>query len=212
LPGQSPAAITVASLADLVRLMLRRLYNRTLALSEHPLALRWLAVVAFVESSFFPIPPDVMIVPMVIAQRTKAWLIAGVCTISSVLGGMAGYALGYYLFAEIGEPLLEFYGQMDRFHQFRDWFQNYSIWIIAAFGLTPLPYKVATITAGVAMVNFPSFVIASIVSRGIRFYLVAGLLWLFGPPIRTFIEKWLEWVVLGVTVLIVAGFVALTYL
>lgn len=192
--------------------MLRRLYNRTLALSEHPLALRWLAVVAFVESSFFPIPPDVMIVPMVIAQRAKAWLIAGVCTVSSVLGGMAGYALGFFAFATIGMPLLEFYGYADKFAEFSTEFNDYGAWVVFVFGITPFPYKVITIASGVTSLDFLTFMAASLAARGIRFYLVAGLLWLFGPPIRTFIEKWLEWVVLGVTILIVAGFVALTYL
>ena len=192
--------------------MFRRLYDRTITLSEHPHALRWLAVVSFAESSFFPIPPDVMMIPMIIAQRAKAWLIATVCMVASVLGGMAGYALGFFAFAAIGEPLLEFYGYSEKFLEFTGEFNDYGAWIVFVFGITPFPYKVITIASGVTGLDIVTFTAASIAARGIRFYLEAALLWYFGPPVRAFIEKRLEWVVTGVLVLVVAGFIAITYL
>ena len=192
--------------------MFRRLYDRTIALSEHPHAMRWLAVVSFVESSVFPIPPDVMLVPMVIAQRAKAWLIATVCTVASVLGGMAGYALGFFAFAAVGQPILEFYGYAEQFERFTGEFNDYGAWIVFIFGVTPFPYKVITIASGVTQLDVLTFTVASVAARGIRFYLEAALLWYFGPPIRAFIEKRLEWVVMGVVILTLAGFIAVTYL
>ena len=192
--------------------MLRRLYDRTLKLSEHPHAVRWLAGVSFVESSIFPIPPDVMLVPMIIAQRAKAWFIAGVCTIASVLGGIAGYALGFFAFVAIGQPILEFYGYTEKFAEFAAEFNEYGGWIVFVFGITPFPYKVITIASGAVSLNLMIFILASVVSRGLRFYIVAALLWYFGPPVREFVEKRLEWVVLVATLLLVGGFVALRYI
>lgn len=192
--------------------MLRRMYDRTIALSEHPHAVRWLAVVSFVESSIFPIPPDVMLVPMIVAQRARAWFIAGVCTVASVLGGVAGYALGFFAFALIGEPILAFYGYTEKFAEFSREFGEYGGWVVFVFGITPFPYKVITIASGAVSLDLVTFIIASVFSRGIRFYLEAALLWYFGPPVRAFIEKRLEWVVTVVTLLLVGGFVALSYL
>jgi membrane protein YqaA with SNARE-associated domain len=192
--------------------MIRRLYNWTLSLAERPAALWWLAAIAFVESSIFPIPPDALIIPMVLAVRQRAWLIAGVCTVASVLGALAGYSLGFFAFDAIGQPLISFYGYEEQFERFREGFVEWGVWAVAFFGLTPFPFKVITITSGFVHLDVVSFVLASIVSRGIRFFLVAGLLWKFGDPIREFIEKRLEWVVLGACGLIVLGFVALKYL
>ncbi len=192
--------------------MLRRLYDRTMALAAHPRALGWLGLVAFVESSVFPVPPDVMLAPMVLAERRRAWLIAGVCTVASVLGGIAGYAIGYYLFEAIGQTVLDFYGYTDQFARFRDAYNENGVWIVAFFGLTPFPYKVITIASGVAGLDPLAFMIASLASRGLRFYLVAGLLWLFGPPIRDFIERRLGLVVTVFFVALVGGFAVLRYL
>lgn len=192
--------------------MLRRLYDWVMRAAESPQALKWLAAVSFAESSFFPIPPDAMIVPMVLAQPRRAWVIAGVCTIASVIGGFFGYAIGYFLFEAIGRPIVEFYGYQAAFDKFRDEFQHYGLWIILVKGLTPIPYKIVTIASGVAHFDLLVFGLASLATRAARFFLVAALLRFFGPPIRTFIERYLTLVTTAFVLLIVAGFVAITYL
>ena len=168
-----------------------------------------LAVVSFAESSFFPIPPDVMLVPMVLADRAKAWWYATLATVSSVLGGVAGYAIGFYLLEMVGKPLLAFYGKSDGLAAFTQAFSDYGAIILLTKGMTPIPYKVLTISAGVAHMDLATFVGASIVARAMRFFMVAGLLYFFGEPIRTFIEKRLVLVTSVVAVSIVGGFVAL---
>jgi membrane protein YqaA with SNARE-associated domain len=192
--------------------MLRRLYDWVIRMAEHPKALWTLAAVSFAESSFFPIPPDVMLIPMVIAQRAKAWLIAGVCTVASVAGGFLGYAIGYYLFETVGQWLINLYGLQEAAAQFQAQFAEYGLWIILIKGLTPIPYKLVTIASGAAHFDLLTFAAASIVTRGARFYLVATLLYFFGEPIRHFIEKHLTLVTTAALVLIVSGFVAVAYL
>ncbi|MBM3490928.1 MAG: DedA family protein [Alphaproteobacteria bacterium] len=191
--------------------MFRGLYNWTMRLAARPDAVRAMAVVSFSESSFFPIPPDVVLVPLVLAQRAKAFLIAAVCTVSSVLGGLAGYAIGYYLLETVGLWLLQAYGLEEGLAQYRTAYAEWGLWIILIKGLTPIPYKLVTIASGAAQFDLLVFVLASIVTRGARFYLLAALLWRFGEPIRAFIEKWLD--VLGVVfvVALVGGFVAVRY-
>ncbi|MEQ8196040.1 MAG: YqaA family protein [Rhodospirillales bacterium] len=191
--------------------MLKRLYDWTLHLAAHKHAMAALAVVAFVESSIFPIPPDVLIVPMVLAAREKAWRIAIVCTVASVLGGLAGYGIGYFAFESVGKPLLEFYGYAAKFATFQAQYNEWGAWIVAGAGLTPFPYKVITIASGVTNLDLATFSIASLLSRGLRFFLVAGLLWHFGAPIRTFIENNLAKVVTVFFVLLFGGFVVLKY-
>ena len=186
--------------------MLRRLYDRVIELAAHRHAIWWLALVSFVESSVFPIPPDVMIIPMILAAREKAWRIAGVCTIASVIGGLAGYGIGAFLYESVGARIVEFYGYGDRFATFRETFQEYGPWIVAAAGLTPFPYKVITIASGVFALDPLVFIIASVLSRGGRFYIEAALLWKFGPPIRDFIETRLEVLSIVFIVLLFAGF------
>lgn len=192
--------------------MLRRLYDWVIRMSEHPKSLWVLSGVSFAESSFFPIPPDVMLVPMILAQRAKAWLIAGVCTIASVVGGFFGYAIGFFLFETIGKWVIDLYGLQGGFAQFQEQFNKWGLWIILIKGMTPIPYKLITIASGAAHFNLAIFAAASLVTRGLRFYLVATLLYFFGEPIRTFIEKHLTLVTTGAVALIVAGFVAVTYL
>ncbi|MDX1581018.1 MAG: YqaA family protein, partial [Alphaproteobacteria bacterium] len=182
------------------------------ALSAHPHAMFWLAVVAFAESSVFPIPPDVMIIPMILAARQNAWKIAGISTIASVAGGLAGYALGFFLWDVVGQPLIDFYGYAEKFGEFREGFGEYGALAVFVFGLTPFPYKVITLTSGFVQLDLLAFVVASVLSRGLRFYLEAALLWKFGEPIRTFIEKRLELLSLVFAVLLVLGFVAIRYL
>lgn len=191
--------------------MLRRLYDWTMDLSGHRHALTALAVVSFVESSVFPIPPDVLLIPMVLAAREKAWLIATVCTVTSVLGGLAGYGIGLFLFEQIGRPLLEFYGYTDRFGDFQAYYNDWGAWAVFIAGTTPFPYKVITILSGVTALSVPVFMIASVLARGIRFFLVAGLLWYFGEPIRAFIERRLGLLFTLFCILLIGGFVALRY-
>ncbi len=192
--------------------MLKPLYDWTMNLAGHRHALVALAVVAFVESSVFPIPPDVLIIPMVLAARQQAWRIAAVATAASVLGGLAGYAIGALLFESLGQPLLDFYGYQAQFADFQERYREWGAWIVFGAGLTPFPYKVITITSGVMDLNLGVFVVASVLSRGIRFFLVAGLLWHFGPPIRRFIENNLAALTTAFFVLLVGGFVAIRYL
>ncbi len=192
--------------------MLRRLYDWTMDLAGHRHALWVLAAVAFIESSVFPVPPDVLIIPMVLAARGQAWRIAAVATVASVVGGGLGYLIGAALFETLGRPLLEFYGQMASFDEFRRIYDEWGAWIVAGAGFTPFPYKVVTIASGVADLDPVTFMAASAVSRGARFFLVAALLWKFGPPIRFFIEKYLPYLAAAFFILLIGGFVALRYL
>lgn len=192
--------------------MLRRFYDRVIALAEHPQALWWLAMVSFVESSFFPIPPDALLIPMVLAKPERAWIIATVCTIASVAGGFLGYAIGYYFFETWGHSIIEFYGLQDGFARFQQQFNEYGLWVILIKGLTPIPYKLVTIASGAAHFDLVTFGLASLLTRGARFFLVAALLRIFGDPIRHFIEKRLTLVTTGFIVILVGGFVAIAYL
>ncbi len=192
--------------------MLRSWYDWVIRMSEHPKSLWALAGVSFAESSFFPIPPDIMLIPMVIAQRAKAWLLAGVCTIASVVGGFFGYAIGYFFFETLGKWVIDLYGLQGGFADFQQQFNEYGLWIILVKGLTPIPYKLVTIASGAAHFDLLTFGLASLVTRGGRFYLVAGLLYLIGQPARTFVEKHLTLVTTAFAVIIVAGFVAVAYL
>jgi membrane protein YqaA with SNARE-associated domain len=192
--------------------MLRRLYDRVLRLSASPLAPFWLALIAFAESSFFPVPPDVLLVPMALARPERAFRYALICTAASVVGGMLGYLIGYALFDVLARPLLHFYHYEDAFAAFQARFQQYGVYIILIKGLTPIPYKIVAIASGAAKFDFAVFVGASVLTRGARFYLIALLLRQFGEPVRTFIEGRLG-LVLGVTAIFaVIGFVAIKYL
>jgi membrane protein YqaA with SNARE-associated domain len=192
--------------------MLRRFYNRIIALAESPQALWWLALVSFVESSFFPIPPDAMLIPMVVAKPSRAWAIAAVCTIASVAGGFLGYAIGYYFFETWGAAIIKFYGLDASFEAMRQQFNDWGVWIILAKGLTPIPYKIVTIASGAFHFDLGIFAAASVATRGARFFAEAALLRWFGSPIRDFIEKRLTLVTTLFLVVLVGGFVALRYL
>lgn len=174
-----------------------------------PHALFW---VSFAESSFFPIPPDVMLIPMILAQRAKAWAYAALATVASVIGGVAGYAIGYFLIDSVGTAILEFYGKTKGFEEFKALFNEWGVWILIIKGMTPIPYKVLTITAGVTHMAIVPFIVASIIARAMRFFLVAALLYWFGPPIKEFIEKRLTLVTTVAVVLLVGGFVAVKFL
>jgi membrane protein YqaA with SNARE-associated domain len=192
--------------------MMRRLYDWAMRMARHERAPHLLFWVAFVESSIFPIPPDVMLIPMVLAQRAKAWAYATIATIGSVLGGVAGYAIGYFLFEFLGRPILEFYGYASKFEETADLFRHWGVWILIAKGWTPFPYKVLTIAAGAFRMDLLAFVLASIVARAMRFYLVAALLYWFGEPIKDFIERRLSLVTTAFLVTLVGGFIAVKYL
>jgi membrane protein YqaA with SNARE-associated domain len=192
--------------------MMRRLYNWMMQAASSDRAPWALGIVSFIESSFFPIPPDVMLIPMVLSRREKAWWYATIATVTSVLGGILGYAIGYYAYQTIGLPILEFYGKAHALDSFIQFVHEYGVPAIIIKGATPIPFKVVTIAAGVAQMAFVPFILASIVARSMRFYLVAGLLYFFGDPIREFIEKRLTLVTTVFVVLLVGGFVAVKYL
>jgi membrane protein YqaA with SNARE-associated domain len=192
--------------------MLRRLYDWTMSLASGPRAPYALGAVSFAESSFFPIPPDILLIPMVIARRAKAFSYALLCTITSVIGGAAGYAIGALLFVQLAEPILSFYGYLDKFETFRANFNDYGAWIVFIAGVTPFPYKVITIASGATGLSLPVFMVASVLARGLRFFVVAGLLYLFGAPIRTFIEERLSLMFTIFVIGLVGGFVAIKFL
>ncbi len=192
--------------------MLRKLYDWIMDLAGHKQAQWILAVVAFAESSFFPIPPDAMLIPMTLAKRKKAWWYAFVCTVGSVLGGIAGYFIGYLLFDSIGQWIIDLYGLQGGFDKLKDWYTEYGLLIVFVAGFTPIPYKVFTISSGVTQLSLPLFIVGSVVSRGLRFLIVCGLIYWFGPTIKDFIEKYLGWLTLLACVVLVGGFIALKYI
>ena len=188
--------------------MLRRLYDWTMGLAGHRHALRALGTVSFVESSVFPIPPDVMMIPMILARRQQAFLIATVATATSVLGGLFGYAIGMFAFEQIGQPILESLGKSDAMAAFNTRFNDFGFWPVLIAGVTPFPYKVITIMSGWTGLPILTFVVTSVIARGLRFYLVAWLLWRYGEPIRDFIERRLGLMFSLFMLLLVGGFVA----
>lgn len=192
--------------------MLRKLYDYTMSLAATRHAEKGLAGVSFIESSLFPIPPDVLLIPMVLAKRAKWLRYAFVCTLASVAGALLGYLIGAILYETVGAPILRFYGQEDKFQEIAAWYNRWGGWGVFFAAITPFPYKVLTIFSGATGLNLTLFVLVSIVGRGLRFFLVAGLLYWFGPPIRTFIEKNLGLLFTLFMILLIGGFVAVRYL
>ena len=184
--------------------MLEKLRAQLLSLAEGPHARRALAVVSFSESSFFPVPPDLLLFPMTLQAPQRAWSLAALCTIASVAGGVFGYFLGYALHESVGAPIIAFYGHEEMFAEFATLYGDYGIWIILVAGFTPIPYKVFTIASGIAALNLPLFVGASLLARGARFFLVCWLTRQFGAPIRPFLERQLGWLSLGIVLVAVA--------
>lgn len=191
--------------------MFRNLYDWTMRQAGGKHAVPAMGVVSFAESSFFPIPPDVMLIPMVLARPERAWWIATVCTLSSVLGGVLGYAIGYFLFATLGQMIIDFYGLQAGFDAYRQMFAEYGLWIILVKGLTPIPYKLITIASGVFEFDFLVFMAASLVTRGARFFGVSALLWKYGAPIREFIDKRLSILGYSFLALLVGGFAVVRF-
>jgi membrane protein YqaA with SNARE-associated domain len=192
--------------------LLRKTYDWILHWSTTKYALPALAILAFAESSFFPIPPDVLLIAMAVAVPMKAFRYAAVCSVASVLGGMFGYFLGWQFMDLVGTPIVEFYHFQEQFAKIGSWYEEYNAWAVGAAGFTPLPYKVFTLAAGAFEINFPVFVLASLVSRSARFFIVAGLIYKFGPPIKVFIEKYFNLLSIVFLVLLIAGFVLIKYI
>lgn len=192
--------------------MLRKTYDWTMAQAARRNAVWILAIVSFVESSVFPIPPDALLIPMILAAPHRAWFYALVCTVASVAGGIAGYGIGFVLYEVMAQPILSFYGYMDKFAEFQALYNEWGAWIVFGAGVTPFPYKVITIASGVTELNLVVFMVASVLARGLRFFIVAALLWKFGPPIRVFIERHLGKLTVLFFVLLLGGFFALRLL
>lgn len=192
--------------------MLRRLYDYVMLQAASPYAAWVLVAVAFAESSVFPIPPDVLLIPMILAARAKTLNYVVLATVASVIGGVAGYGIGWGLWELVGQPILEFYGAMEKFEEFRTGYNEHGALIVFIAGLTPFPYKVITIASGAFGLDFMAFVVASVLARGGRFMIVGGLLWRFGEPIRIFIERYLGLLTIAFCVLLVGGFVLVRYL
>ncbi len=191
---------------------IRKMYAWTLHWAATPYALPALVVISFLESSIFPIPPDVLLIPMVLANPSRAWTYALACTGASVVGGWAGYGIGHFLYDSVGAPIIAFYHLQTQFEAFRNIFNTYGGWIVLIKGMTPVPYKLITITAGATGMNLVTFSIASVISRSMRFFLEAELLRRYGPAIRPKIDRYLE-VILGILLLLlIGGFLLLKFL
>ena len=192
--------------------LLKKLYDSVIQYAEHPQAIWFLAIVSFVESSFFPIPPDILLIPMMLACPKKSFLYAGVCTFSSVIGAYFGYAIGMFLYDVVAVPLFTFYNYMDKVQELMTLYNQYGAWIVAGAGFTPFPYKVITIVSGMTGLDLGVFSIASVLSRGGRFFLLAFLLWKWGAPMEKFIEKNLGWLATLFFALLVGGFMLIKYI
>ncbi len=198
--------------SDCFHALVKATYDYMLNLASRRNAMYFLFAVAFIESSFFPIPPDVMLIPMVLAAPAKAWRIAGIAMAASVLGGAFGYAIGVFFFDLIARPILTFYGYMHQFDVFKDYYHEWGAWIVFGAGITPFPYKVITIASGVVHLDFAVFMLASVVARGMRFYLVAWLLKKYGEPMKDYIEKNLGMLSVLFLLLLLGGFACIKFL
>ncbi|MCB1362619.1 MAG: DedA family protein [Rhodobacteraceae bacterium] len=192
--------------------MLRRLYDRTMALADHRHAMWALAAIAFLESSVFPIPPDVLMIPMILARPSRGWAIAGVALAASVLGGLLGYAIGALAYESIGQPILAAMGKADAMEAFNARFNDFGFWAVLTAGVTPFPYKVITIMSGWTGMPLGTFIATSILARALRFFVLAALLRVFGAPVRAFIERRLGLVFTVFVVLLAGGFLVVKYL
>ncbi len=191
--------------------MFRKAYDWVLHWAETPYGSWALFLLAFSESSFFPIPPDVLLIALAVAVPRKSMRFALICSVGSVLGGCFGYLIGWQFMYAIGEKIVAFYGLNDKVDYIGDLYRNYDAWAIGIAGFTPIPYKVFTITAGMFKINFIVFIVASFISRSARFFLVGGLIYRFGPNIQLFIEKYFNILAVAFTVLLIAGFFAIKH-
>jgi membrane protein YqaA with SNARE-associated domain len=192
--------------------MFRRLYDWTMSLSHSPRAPYALGAVSFAESSFFPIPPDIVLAPMALARPDRAWFYAAICTVTSVLGGLLGYAIGAFALATIGQWLISIYGGADKIQHILELYREYGAWVILIKGLTPIPYKFVTIASGMAGYDLVWFVVLSAITRGARFFILAGLFNRFGGPMRVMLERYFGPILIALVATIIGGFFALRYL
>lgn len=202
----SPATTAPAGAANRPGLV-RRLYDWVLRWAERPGGTWALFVLAFAESSFFPIPPDVLLMALALGRPKRSWWYAAVCTVGSVLGGIAGYFIGYYLFLQVGKPILEFYGVMSQFDKVGQLYHENLVLALGSAAFTPIPYKVFTIAGGAFAVPLVPFIVISIVGRGARFFLVSAFFYFFGPPAKQFIDRYFNLLTIVFMVLLIAGFV-----
>jgi len=192
--------------------MLRRLYDWVLHWADTPYGTWALFILAFCESSFFPVPPDVLLIALAVAVPKKSLKYALVCTLGSILGGCLGYVIGWQFMEAVGSKIINFYGLHEKISYIEFLYHKYDAWAIGIAGFTPIPYKVFTISAGAFSINFSVFILASAVSRSARFFLVGGLIYIFGPRIQALIDKYFNFLVVAFTVLLVAGFIIIKYL
>ncbi|CAK7192335.1 hypothetical protein COMNV_00528 [Commensalibacter sp. Nvir] len=192
--------------------MLHRLYTRAISFAQSQFAPLWLIIISFSEASFFPIPPDILLCPMILAKRKNAWLYALICTVSSVIGGILGWIIGAFLLHFLAMPIVHFYHAEQQLTALQSKFNTYGVWIILIKGLTPIPYKFVTIASGAAHFPMIPFIAASLATRGIRFFIEALLLYYFGPKIQNFIEKRLVWVTTLFCIILLGGIIAFKYL
>lgn len=192
--------------------ILRKLYDWTLKQSNHPKAPWFLSLISFTESSFFPIPPDIILIPMILANRMKAWWYAFICTISSVFGGLAGYCIGSFFYSTIGIIILQYYSLENQFITFESLYNKYGVWIVLGAGFTPFPFKFITIASGFFHLNIFLFIIVALIARGLRFYLIAILLRIFGNWIKHFIDKYFNLLAILFFILLIGGIILLKYL
>ncbi len=189
--------------------MIKRLYNKIMSLADHPQAIYFLALVSFTEASFFPIPPDVMLIPMVLMKPSRAWFFALIATIFSVLGGIFGYVIGAFSYEQFAEPILFSLGKEAEMLSFSNKYNQIGLWAVITAGISPIPFKVITIMSGATNLNFAVFLGASMFSRALRFFIVAGLLYFYGQGIKDFIERYLNWVFIFLVILLLFGFIGL---
>ena len=189
--------------------MIKQLYKKTMALAGHSQAIYFLALVSFVEASFFPIPPDVMLIPMVLMNPSRAWFFALIATFCSVMGGVFGYLIGAFFYEQFAEPILLALGKEAAMTNFSIKYNEIGLWAVITAGISPIPFKVITIMSGATNLNFAVFLGASLFSRAVRFFIVAGLLSLYGHEVKHFIEKYLNWVFMFFVVLLLFGFIGL---
>ena len=190
----------------------RKLYDWTLDKAGHKKSSWFLVIISFAESSFFPIPPDVLLIPMVLANRLRAWFYALICTLSSVIGGIVGYLIGYLFYSNIGSLIVDFYGLSNAFENFENYYTQWGIWIVLGAGFTPFPFKFITIASGVFGLNIFLFIIVAIIARGLRFYLISSLLFIFGDKIKNLIDKYFNLLVSLFFILLISSILFLKFL
>jgi membrane protein YqaA with SNARE-associated domain len=194
------------------RHLVRRLYDWTISWADHPAGAWALFAIAVAESSFFPVPPDVLLIALCVGASRRSFKFALIASVGSVLGGVLGYAIGYWGYDLIGEPIVKAYHGEAVMAKIKGWYDEYGFWGNLAAALTPIPYKVFTIASGMFQFSFGAFLAASVIGRSLRFFVVGGLIYVVGPQVKTFIEKYFDWLAIGGMALLIGGFVALKYL